>query len=154
LGEAGFEVATGGYIGTMEAVSKGASEAGARVIGVTCVEIETWRAVQANPWVTEQVHCATLRDRLQRLIEIWDALVALPGGIGTLSEISMAWSLLQVQAIPARPLILVGGLWLRTFTAFLDNADGYVRPSDAERLTFVQGVDEAAAHLSSKTEGS
>jgi hypothetical protein len=137
----------------MEAVSKGASEAGARVIGVTCTEIESWREVQANPYVTEQVHCDTLRERLQRLIEIGDALVALPGGIGTLSEISMAWSLLQVGAIPARPLILVGDLWRRTFTSLLEHAGGYVEQRDAARLTLLQGIDEAAAHLSSEKEG-
>ena len=43
IGEAGYTVLTGGYIGTMEAVSRGAAEAGGHVIGVTCDQIENWR---------------------------------------------------------------------------------------------------------------
>jgi len=51
LGQAGCTVLTGGYIGTMEAVSRGAAENGGHVIGVTCEEIETWRKVRVNRWV-------------------------------------------------------------------------------------------------------
>ena len=45
LGSQGYTVLTGGYIGTMEAVSRGAAESGGHVIGVTCDEIERWRPV-------------------------------------------------------------------------------------------------------------
>src|SRR5258708_16993147 len=51
LAERGHVVLTGGYIGTMEAVSRGAAEAGGHVIGVTCEDIERWRAIDPNPWV-------------------------------------------------------------------------------------------------------
>lgn len=47
LAQAGHTVLTGGYIGTMEAVSRGAAEAGGHVIGVTCEEIE--RCVRSKP---------------------------------------------------------------------------------------------------------
>ena len=53
LAQAGHTVLTGGYRGTMEAVSRGAAEAGGQAIGVTCGEIESWRGVQPNPWLTE-----------------------------------------------------------------------------------------------------
>ena len=43
LAEAGFTVQTGGYMGTMEGVSRGANEAGGHVIGVTCDQIEEFR---------------------------------------------------------------------------------------------------------------
>ena len=43
LAQAGWTVATGGYRGVMEAVSRGAHEAGGHVIGVTCTLIENWR---------------------------------------------------------------------------------------------------------------
>ena len=49
LGQAGCSVLTGGYIGTMEAVSRGAAESGGHVIGVTCEEIEAWRKVSPQP---------------------------------------------------------------------------------------------------------
>ena len=53
LAKQGHVVLTGGYIGTMEAVSRGAAEAGGHVIGVTCEEIERWRKVGGNRWVKE-----------------------------------------------------------------------------------------------------
>ncbi len=43
LAQRGHTVLTGGYMGTMEAVSRGACEAGGHVIGVTCIDIEEWR---------------------------------------------------------------------------------------------------------------
>ncbi|HEX9091498.1 MAG TPA: LOG family protein, partial [Anaerolineales bacterium] len=79
LARAGYTILNGGYIGTMEAVSRGAAEAGGHVIGVTCDEIETWRPVKANTWVSEDWHFATLRERIFTLIENADAYLALPG---------------------------------------------------------------------------
>ena len=63
IGQAGYTLLNGGYIGTMEALSRGASEVGGHVIGVTCDQIETWRPVKANPWVTEvgiSLHCKSV----------------------------------------------------------------------------------------------
>ena len=88
LAQAGHAVLTGGYIGTMEAVSCGAAEAGGHVIGVTCDEIEKWRGVKANAWVREERHFQTLEQRLIELVHACDAAIALPGGPGTLTEIA------------------------------------------------------------------
>src|SRR5512145_1976234 len=77
LAKRGHVVLTGGYIGTMEAVSRGAAEAGGHVIGVTCEEIEKWRNVGANRWVKEERRQKTLNERLQALIEGCDAALAL-----------------------------------------------------------------------------
>ena len=55
LAQRGHVVLTGGYIGVMEAVSRGAKEAGGHVIGVTCEDIEAWRAVRPNSWVMEEI---------------------------------------------------------------------------------------------------
>jgi uncharacterized protein (TIGR00725 family) len=68
LAKAGHEVVTGGYLGVMEAVSRGAAEAGGNVIGVTCKEIENWRPIDPNRWVTELDEEKTLFDRLDVLI--------------------------------------------------------------------------------------
>src|SRR5512147_722059 len=77
LAQAGHAVLTGGYIGTMEAVSKGASQAGGHVIGVTCDEIERWRSTRANPWVKEEWRCATLPERMIAMMDACDAAVVL-----------------------------------------------------------------------------
>ncbi|MGA9531392.1 MAG: LOG family protein [Anaerolineales bacterium] len=140
---AGWGVATGGYIGTMEAVSKGASEAGGHAIGVTCDQIEHWRAIAPNQWVGEEIRRATLRERLYKLVELGDAYIALPGGIGTLSEVALSWSLIQTREIGPRPLVLVGDTWTSTLELFLERAEGYVRPLDRELIQFAPDVDNA-----------
>ena len=143
LAEAGFTVATGGYIGTMEAVSRGASEAGGRAIGVTSDQIEQWRAIAPNSWLTEEIREERLIDRVSRLIEIGDALIALPGGIGTLTEISFAWSQVQIHALKEKPLILVGRMWGQVFAPFIEPGNPYVRPANFQLLRFVEDAQEA-----------
>ena len=108
LAERGHAVLTGGYMGTMEAVSRGASEAGGHVIGVTCEDIEAWRKTSANQWVKEERKKKSLIERLQGLIEGCDAAIALAGGAGTLTEITLMWNLMLVESLPPRPLILIG----------------------------------------------
>ena len=65
LAERGHIVLTGGYIGVMEAISRGAREAGGHVIGVTCEDIEAWRPIRANAWVMEEIRKKTLVERLR-----------------------------------------------------------------------------------------
>ncbi len=147
LGAAGHTVLTGGYIGVMEAVSRGTAESGGHVIGVTCAEIETWRGIRPNPWVQEEIRRATLNERLRTLIENCEAAIALPGGIGTLTEVSLMWSQMQIRAISPRPLLLVGEGWQRTFETFFASLGAYVAPSDRALLTFVPDVTAAAESL-------
>lgn len=143
LGEAGYAVLTGGYIGTMEAVSRGAAEAGGYVYGVTCEEIESWRGVRCNPWVQEELRYTTLRQRLFALIEEGDAALALPGGAGTLAEIATMWNHLLTDAIPPRPLILIGPGWQSVFGQFFTSLGQYVPEAQRRWLHFVP--DAAAA---------
>lgn len=147
LGRAGHTVLTGGYIGTMEAVSHGAAETGAHVIGITCEEIERWRKVSANAWVKEEVRYPTLRERLFALIDKSDAAIALPGGPGTLAEIALLWNQMVIESLPPRPLILVGEGWRRTFQTFFDNQPGYINDRDMQRLRFAADVDDAVQLL-------
>ena len=100
LAERGHAVLTGGYMGTMEAVSRGASEAGGHVIGVTCVDIEEWRKTSPNQWVKEERRKKSLMDRLYGLIDGCEAAIALPGGAGTLTEVSLMWNLMIVESLP------------------------------------------------------
>ena len=83
LAQRGHVILTGGYMGTMEAVSRGAHEAGGHVVGVTCIDIEEWRNSKPNQWVKEERRKKTLMDRIMGLIEGCDAAMALSGGLGT-----------------------------------------------------------------------
>lgn len=148
LAGAGFAVQTGGYIGTMEAVSRGASETGGHVIGVTCDEIENWRPVAPNQWVKEQKRCPTLRERLYRLIDECEAAIALPGGIGTLAEFALTWADLQIHPEQSKPLILVGRGWEQTLATFVTELGEYIPTGDQNRVITVPDVESAAAVLS------
>ncbi|MCC7358058.1 MAG: LOG family protein [Anaerolineales bacterium] len=149
LALAGWTVATGGYAGVMEAASRGAHEAGGHVIGVTCTLIENWRGLKANAWVREEQRFETLRERLYHLVEFSDAAVALPGGIGTLAEVALTWSLLQTGEIRAKPLVVVGRVWAETLTTFLHEGEGYLRPGDDRLVYRANDVAEAARYLGS-----
>ena len=143
LAQRGHTVLTGGYIGTMEAVSRGAHEAGGHVIGVTCEDIETWRKVAPNRWVMEEQRKKTLLERLQILVEECDAAIALPGGAGTLTEIALMWNLMIVESMHRRPLVLVGNGWQSVFDQLFKVQDLYIPASQRELLRFAENVRTA-----------
>ncbi len=154
LAQSGWTVATGGYTGVMEAASRGACEAGGHVIGVTCSLIEDWKGLRANPWVKEELKFDNLRERLGHLVEFCDAALALPGGIGTLSEVALTWNLMRTGEIERKPLVLVGQMWSETVSAFIRNCDGYLDPGDAELVTIARDGEEAMSSLKSEHPGS
>lgn len=149
LAQRGHTVLTGGYIGTMEAVSRGAAEAGGHVIGVTCEAIERWRAVGPNAWVKEEWRRKTLLERLQAIIEACDAAFALPGGPGTLTEIALTWNLMIVESLRRRPLILIGGGWQNVFDQVFTNLGMYT-DGQRELLRFAPDVKSAVQMLETK----
>lgn len=152
LGERGHTILTGGYSGTMEAVSKGAAEAGAHVIGVTCKELEDFRGAKANPWVLEEWKFPSLNDRLNALVEGGDgAAIALPGGAGTLAEIIMLWNRMIIDGLPIRPLVLIGKDWEKVFTTFLDAQSNYLDARAARMLVFAEDVPQAIEKLFNHT---
>ena len=143
LAQRGHMVLTGGYIGTMEAVSRGAHEAGGYVVGVTCGEIERWREVGLNRWVKEEWRKQTLVERLQVLIRECDAAIALPGGPGTLTEISLMWNLMIVESMRRRPLVLVGNGWQSVFDQLFKSLDVYIQANQRDMLKFTKDVQTA-----------
>ncbi len=148
LAEQGCTILTGGYIGTMEAASKGAFDGGGHVIGVTCADIEAWRGVKANPWVKEEWRYATLRERLCALIDGCDAAIALPGGVGTLVEISLTGNELIIGSQAGKPLILVGEGWKQTMQTFFNQFEEYTSSALRNLITCVDDVHAAAAIIS------
>jgi uncharacterized protein (TIGR00730 family) len=149
LAELGHTVLTGGYIGTMEAVSRGAAEAGGHVIGVTCEEIEHWRPLGPNSWVKEEWREKTLIGRLQTLVEGCDAALALPGGPGTLTEISLTWNLMIIGSLHRRPLILIGDGWQTVFDQVYHSLDAYISHEQRQLLQFAPDVNSALKALES-----
>ena len=150
LARAGWTVATGGYSGVMEAASRGAHEAGGHVIGVTCGLIEEWKGLRANQWVKEEKRFATLRERLGHLVEFCDAAIALPGGVGTLSEVALTWSLLQTGEISRKPLILLGQVWHDTVSAFMREGGMYLHPGDEALVYLATDAEDVLRRLAAE----
>lgn len=115
LARAGHVVVTGGYGGIMEAVSRGARQEGGHTIGVTTPPAFPHRS-GANPWVVEEIQTPDITDRIRTLLSLADAAVALPGSIGTFTEIVVTWGANEVAtqtgASPV-PLLAVGDGWNR-----------------------------------------
>jgi uncharacterized protein (TIGR00730 family) len=143
LAQNGHTVLTGGYMGTMEAVSRGAHESGGYVIGVTCIDIENWRGSKLNQWVKEEIRKQTLIERLHILTSNCDAAMALSGGAGTLTEVSLMWNLMIVESLPRRPLILIGSGWYSTFNQFFNQFENYMSLPQRELLYFAEDVNKA-----------
>lgn len=145
LAEAGFAVATGGYGGTMAAVSQGAAESGGRVIGITSSHMEKWRPTPPNQWVAEEVRLVSQRERLLHIVMHNDGMVALPGGIGTLSEVALAWSLMQTGETPERPLVLLGPTWRETIRIY--SQAEYIRPRDMDLIYLATSAETAVGYV-------
>ena len=143
LAEAGFTVMSGGYAGAMEAVSRGAKEGGGRVIGVT-LQLFAHRA--ANRWLDEEIKMPTYLARLEQLTAASDGCIALKGGVGTLTELSVTWSLLQIRAMPRKPFILLGQHWHRIMAVL--SQETFIRPQDFALLRVVETAEEAVEALS------
>jgi len=103
----GFNVCNGGNLGIMEAVSRGAVRNGRKAIGVT---LEYAGFVQ-NKYLTEEIQCTSLFERITKLIEYGDGYVILQGGTGTLLELSAVWELMNKDMLPVKPIVCHSSMW-------------------------------------------
>jgi predicted Rossmann-fold nucleotide-binding protein len=106
---------------------------------------------QFDPWVTEERRFPTLQDRLLALIDGGDAAMALPGGPGTLAEIALLWNRMLVNAIAARPLILIGEGWRQVFMTFYETHSRYIPDKQRTLLLFAPNVSAAVQLLKQST---
>src|SRR3981081_1843110 len=146
LAERGFSVVTGGYNGVMEAVSRGAKEAGGHVIGVTVDVIARNFERLPNAFIDQEVRTAALLERIDKLVELGDAYVVLPGGGGTLAELGIVWNLALLGALQDKPLIVVGRGWERVLRTMIDEL--HTVETDLGLLQFARDVDEVITLLS------
>ena len=107
LAQKNFNVCTGGYRGIMTAVSKGATETGGEAIGVT---VDLWN-VKPNKYLTKEIKCDSLFERISKLIETGDAYVILQGGTGTLLELSVVWELMNKNLLKRKPVVCYSQMW-------------------------------------------
>ncbi|WP_417595993.1 TIGR00730 family Rossman fold protein [Parasphingorhabdus sp.] len=143
---ADFLVVTGGGPGIMEAANRGAYDVGARSIGLN---IDLPKEQSPNPYITPEL-CFQFRYfglRKMHFLMRAKALVAFPGGFGTLDEVLEVLTLVQTRKIKAIPIILLGKeYWNRAINFDFLVDEGYV---DKDDLSLFQIVDTAreAIHL-------
>jgi uncharacterized protein (TIGR00725 family) len=141
LVEAGFDVCSGGYAGIMEAVSRGAHQANGHVIGMTMTQFTG----APNSYVKTIVPNKDFYSRLEKLITESDGYVALRGGMGTVTEISLVWNKLTTAVMPAKPLILLGECWVPVIDTLRRQL--VVSEADLSHLSFAATAEEAVARL-------
>lgn len=107
LSRAGFAVCSGGYGGVMEAVSRGAKEAGGKTYGVTA---EFFRP-KANAWIDTEIRVKTWQERLFELVRLGNGFVCCKGGTGTLVELAVVWEMLNKSVISGTPMVALGDFW-------------------------------------------
>src|SRR5919202_3332923 len=147
LAERGFTICTGGYLGVMEAASRGAHERGGRVLGIVMNQFKS----EPNRYLTEKVASAHFYERLQNLIERSVGFIALRGGAGTVTELSLVWNKLQTRVIEPRPLVLLGDCWPKVIEALRQHL--VVSEADVKLLDFVSTPEEAVQIIAAKSQG-
>lgn len=144
LSDAGFAVATGGYGGLMEAVCKGAAGVGGPTIGITAPAVFPGRS-GANAWVQHEIPANDLVHRISLLADVASGYIALPGSIGTLAELVIAWNLAFVAPFADAsfgPIATVGETWLDLVPLLTERLD-----SDDDMIAGYRTVTEAVNHV-------
>jgi uncharacterized protein (TIGR00730 family) len=107
LASEGFAVCSGGYGGVMEAVSRGAKEAGGKTFAVTARFFRS----RANQWVDEEIRVDTWQERLFELIRRGRGYVVCRGGTGTLVELAVVWEMINKGVMKRKPVVALGSFW-------------------------------------------
>ena len=109
----GWTVVTGGYGGLMGASASGARLTGGHTVGLP---MSAWKHLSPHENHAELRWSADYAERVRHLLSV-DVVVALPGGLGTLSEVSIVWAAAQTEA-NTPDLLLVGDAWIELAAAF------------------------------------
>jgi uncharacterized protein (TIGR00730 family) len=142
LARAGWAVITGGGPGVMEAVNKGATQAGGVSIGLG---IELPFEQKLNDWVDLGVNFRYFFVRKTMFVKYAQAFVVLPGGFGTMDELFEALTLVQTRKVTSFPVILYGTQYWGGLIDWLRNSmlpDGKINEVDLDLIHLCDDVDE------------
>lgn len=143
LANAGFAAITGGGPGVMEAVNRGASEAGGYSIGLG-IELPLEQGL--NPWVDLGVNFRYFFVRKTMFIKYSQAFICLPGGFGTLDELFEALTLVQTKKLTKFPVVLFGSSYWNGLYDWVRNtvlSEGKIGKQDAELIHVTDDIDDA-----------
>lgn len=141
LSDAGFAVISGGGPGIMEAANKGAFEGKSPSIGLN---IELPNEQVSNAWQNISLSFRHFFARKVAFVQYADAYVVLPGGFGTLDELSEVLALIQTGKTRHIPVILVGTTFWRGLLEWMREQMMGAGMISAADLDLVQLIDEPA----------
>ena len=144
LGELGFSIITGGGPGVMEAANKGALEARATSVGLN---IDLPEAQVCNPYTTRTMTFRHFFVRKVMLVKYARAFVIIPGGLGTLDELTEVLTLIQTKKIKPFPVILFNSAYWQGFLDWLRGtvlAKGLVSEDDFDLLRVCDSPENVA----------
>ncbi|HLJ65675.1 MAG TPA: LOG family protein, partial [Stellaceae bacterium] len=136
-------IMTGGGPGIMEAANRGAHDVGAPSIGLN---IRLPREQYPNPYLTPDLAFRFHYFAIRKLHFIMRAraLVAFPGGYGTMDELFEVLTLAQTRKMSPVPVILVGeSYWRRVFDPDYLVAEGVIEPEDRDLFWYAESAQEA-----------
>ena len=136
-------IVTGGGPGIMEAANRGASDVGAQNVGLN---ITLPHEQYPNPYVTPDLCFSFHYFAIRKLhfLRRARALIAFPGGFGTLDELFETLTLIQTRKMPAVPVVLVGReFWRGAFSADFLASEGTIDPEDRDLFGFAETGAEA-----------
>jgi len=142
LGEMGFSIITGGGRGVMEAANKGALRAGATSVGLN---IELPEEQMANAYTTKLITFNHFFVRKVMLVKYATAFIIMPGGLGTLDELTEVLTLMQTHKIKPFPVILFNSKYWQDFLSWLRNsvlAGEFISEDDFNLLRVCDYPDE------------
>ncbi|MBP8061025.1 MAG: hypothetical protein RIR56_510 [Bacteroidota bacterium] len=147
--EIGFGVITGGGPGIMEAGNKGAKEGGGKSIGLN---IELPFEQHFNPYIDKSysMDFDYFFVRKVMFVKYSQGFIVLPGGFGTLDELSEALTLIQTHKIGRFPIVLVGSEFWSGLLDWFSNTllkNGLIAEGDLSLFRIVDSADEAVAHI-------
>lgn len=147
--EIGFGVITGGGPGIMEAGNKGAKEGGGKSIGLN---IELPFEQHFNPYIDKSysMDFDYFFVRKVMFVKYSQGFIVLPGGFGTLDELSEALTLIQTHKIGRFPIVLVGSEFWSGLLDWYSNTllkNGLIAEGDLSLFRIVDSADEAVAHI-------
>jgi uncharacterized protein (TIGR00730 family) len=142
----GFTVMTGGGPGVMEAANRGARDVGGPSVGCN---IELPFEQTHNPYLDRWVTCRYFFVRKVLLFKYSYAFVGMPGGLGTLDELTEALTLIQTGKIKQFPVVLMGTAYWAPFREMLQTmvTAGTISPGDLDLMLITDSVDAAIAHI-------
>ncbi len=141
LANEGYSIVNGGYDGIMTASAEGAAFSD-QPVGITGITCSQFGRSGPNPFIINEIQTSHLMERLNRLIEIGDGYIVLPGGTGTLLELAAIWELTNKRFLQNVPIICMTDYWKIVVETIVAAGE-----SDGKSIHFAYSAQDVVRYL-------